>query len=401
MRQQSDVIVVGAGIAGAGVAAELSTDQRIVLLEQEEHSGIHATGRSAALHSEIYGNAVIRALSRSSREFFLRGDERPFATARGCLHPATALQLDQLERLARQPSVAQAAQRISGEEARALVPVLRPGRIVAALMETHAYDLDVDAIHRYYLKQVRQNGGVLRCSAAASFIAWDGLNWEVRAGDQTFAAPVLINAAGAWADQVARLAGVEPAGLQPRRRTALTVDPPAGADPSSWPAVIDIGERFYFKPEAGKVLMSPADETPSEPCDAFPDEMDVAIAVERVQEVADIPVRRIAHSWAGLRTFAADRTPVVGYDKGTPSFFWLAGQGGYGIQTSPALSRLAASLVRGGPTPPDLIECGVHAAAIAPARLRAGDGPNHGPEGVRTLARPGEGERHQEDEKAA
>ena len=370
MADKADVIVVGAGIAGAGIAAELSSDRHVMLLEQEDHPGIHATGRSAALHSEIYGNACIRILTRASRDFFLEGDERPFATPRGCIHPATLDQLPELDRLTGQPGVRGAATRISGEDARALVPVLRPGHIVGALMETHAYDLDVDAIHHHFLARLRRAGGQLHCSSPVSAISHDDCLWHVRVQEQAYSAPVLVNAAGAWADAVAELAGVERIGLEPRRRSALVVDAPLGVDPSGWPAVIDVSERFYFKPEAGKILMSPADETPTAPCDAYPDEMDLAVAVERVQEVADIPVRRIAHSWAGLRTFAPDRTPVVGYDDQAPGFFWLAGQGGYGIQTSPALSRLAADLVRGSPAPADLTARGFNGEDVAPSRFR-------------------------------
>jgi D-arginine dehydrogenase len=358
-------------MAGAGVAAELSADRRVRLLEQEPQPGLHATGRSAALHSEIYGNAHIRALSRASRAFFLAGqDGRPFATPRGCIHVATQEQLAMLESFSLEPGVASAVTRLDGEAARALVPVFHKGRIVAALSENHAYDLDVDAIHQYFLRRLRANGGVLHCEAAVDHCVREDGAWAISVGAETFRAPILVNAAGAWGDVVAGLVGARPVGLQPKRRTAVIVDPPVGIDPSRWPAVIDIGEAFYFKPEAGKILMSPADETPSDPCDAYPDEVDVAIAVDRVQRVANIPVTRIEHSWAGLRTFAPDKTPVVGYDPQVADFFWLVGQGGYGIQTSPALSRLAAALVRRDAVPPDLAALQVRPADLAPARFQ-------------------------------
>lgn len=370
MRFDADVVVVGGGIAGAGVAAELSADHRVILLEHEEQAGIHATGRSAALHSEIYGNACIRALTQASRAFFLEGGSATYAQARGCLHIATKHQLSRLESFARQPSVASVVRRIDGKQARDRVPVLRADHVVAALEERHAYDLDVDAIHRSYLSLLRQNGGSLRCSSQVTALDNEGGTWLVTGGQHHTRARIVINAAGAWGDVVAARAGVRPVGLEPRRRTALTVDPPIGVDPRSWPAVIDIDEQFYFKPEAGRVLMSPADETPSDPCDAYPEDMDIAIAVDRVQRVADIPVRRIAHSWAGLRTFAADKTPVVGFDPDVPGFFWLVGQGGYGIQTSPALSRLAAELVRGRAIPCDLVDRGIAEDDLSPRRLR-------------------------------
>ena len=376
MQIECDVVIIGAGIAGAGVAAELSTDRRVALLEQEGHPGIHSTGRSAALHSEIYGNACIRALTQASRAFFLAGDEgAPFFKERGCLHVATERQLDLLDAFASQPNVAPVVTRLDAEAARSLIPVLKPGRIVAALAESHAYDLDVDAVHRHFLKRLRRNGGELHCSSPVATCAFNGGRWAATAGEVTFVAPILVNAAGAWGDVVAGLAGVRPLGLQPKRRTALIVDAPPGVSPADWPAVIDIGEQFYFKPEAGKILMSPADETPVGPCDAYPDETDVAVAVDRIQQVADIPVRRIDHSWAGLRTFAPDKTPVVGYDPDAPGFFWLVGQGGYGIQTSPALSRLAAALMRHDPIPEDLAERQVREGDLVPARLRAEPGP--------------------------
>lgn len=371
MKIDCDVVVVGAGIAGAGVAADLAADRRVVLLEREGTPGFHATGRSAALHSEIYGNACIRALTQASRDFFLKGENgRPFATKRGCLYIATEQQLAELDSFAAQPSVAPGVTRIDVDEARKLVPTLIPGQVVAALSENNAYDLDVDGVHQSFLKRLRRLGGELRCSAPINSLTFDGANWTATAGDTVIRAPVVINAAGAWADLVAAMAGARPVGLQPKRRTALLVNPPADLDPRDWPAVIDIGEQFYFKPDAGKILMSPADETPVEPHDAFADEMDIAIAVDRIQQVADIPVRRIEHSWAGLRTFASDKTPVVGYDNQLPGFFWLAGQGGYGIQTGPALSRLAATLVRREGIPSDLAERGVDEDQLSPARFQ-------------------------------
>ncbi|MBS0332200.1 MAG: FAD-binding oxidoreductase, partial [Proteobacteria bacterium] len=181
---------------------------------------------------------------------------------------------------------------------------------------------------------------------------------------------VVIDAAGAWADQVAALAGVRPVGLQPMRRTAMMLDPPPGMDIHAWPAVIDVDELFYFKPDAGRLLASPADETPSDPCDAAPEELDVAICVDRVQQAADLPVRRVVRSWAGLRSFVADRSPVIGFDDAVPGFFWLAGQGGYGVQTAVAAARTAAALARGEGVPADIAAQGVTAAALSPTRLR-------------------------------
>lgn len=372
MNSDCDVVVIGGGMAGAGVAAALSTDRRVILLEKEDQPGAHATGRSAAMHSEIYGNAAVRALSRASRSFFLSDmGDLPFVTQRGFVHVATEGQVDLLNSFGSSPDVAGAVDRLTGAEARALVPILRVDGIVAALAERHAYELDVNAIHRFFLRQLRRHGGALHCGSEVSRCGHDGQVWTVVAGDRQVRAPVLVNAAGAWGDVVAQMAGVAPIGLVPKRRTALIVDAPAGVDPAPWPMVMDIGEQFYFKPDAGKLLLSPADETPDEPCDAWAEELDLATAVDRVQQIADLPVDRINHSWAGLRTFAPDKSPVVGFDARAPGFFWLVGQGGYGIQTAPALSRLAAALVRQEPVPDDLTLEGVRAPDLAPDRFTA------------------------------
>ncbi|HEY0597887.1 FAD-binding oxidoreductase [Sphingopyxis sp.] len=370
MGGQCDIVVIGAGIAGASVAAELSSDYKVLLVEQEARPGMHTTGRSAALHSEVYGNEAVRALTRASRDFSLGGrDGRIFARPRGCLHLATFEQCGRLARLSGEPGMAGAAELVEGAALRARIPLLRDN-CAAALDERHAYDLDVDAIHQYYLAMLRANGGVLRASSRVETIEAMGGGWTLVAGGAEIRAGVIVNAAGAWGDEVACLAGVEPLGLQARRRTAIVVDAPEGVDVSGWPAVIDVDERYYFKPEGGRILMSPADETPSLPCDAFAEELDIALAIDRVQEVADIPVRRVPHSWAGLRTFAPDRTPVAGFDAAAPGFFWLVGQGGYGIQTAPALARMAAALVRGTPLPEDIAAHGVDPATCAPGRLR-------------------------------
>ncbi|MGD9811620.1 MAG: NAD(P)/FAD-dependent oxidoreductase [Sphingobium sp.] len=372
MLVESDVIVVGAGIAGSGVATELASDRRVTLLEQESHPGIHATGRSAALHSEIYGNPCIRQLTKASRDFFLEGaDGMVFATPRGCVHIATEAQRARLEDFEAQTGVGPAVERIDARELHRLVPVLRPDVAVAALAERHAYDLDVDAIQRHFLGRLRRHGGSVYCDTPALEITFAAGKWTITTPDRAFRAPVLVNAAGPWGDVVAARAQVRAIGLEPKRRTAALIDPPQGVNPVGWPAVIDIDERFYFKPEAGKILVSPADETPSEPCDAYPEDLDVAIAVDRVQQVADILATRVSHRWAGLRTFTADRTPAVGYDAEAPGFFWLVGQGGYGIQTSPALSRLAAALVRKGPAPDDLLALGVNVSDLSPTRFNS------------------------------
>jgi D-arginine dehydrogenase len=367
-----DLLIIGSGIAGAGAAYELADDARVLLLEREEVHGHHTTGRSAALYIETYGNAVIRGLTRASRAFFEGPPagfcDYPLLTPRGCLNIARA---DQLEALAAATAEAgEVAVPLGRDAVLDLVPVLRPDYVAAGLLEPSAMDADVAALHQGFLKGARARGAEIRtgCEVAAIERRAGGLRVTCASGE-TFEAAVVVNAAGAWADRIAALAGAAPVGLQPLRRTALIVEAPAGVETRAWPAVIDVDEQFYFKPDAGRILASPADETPSEPCDAWADEMDVAICVERIQAAADIPVRRIVRSWAGLRSFVADRSPAVGFDAEVPGFFWLAGQGGYGVQTAPAAARVAAALARGGPIPADIADEGVTAEDLSPARF--------------------------------
>jgi D-arginine dehydrogenase len=367
-----DLLIIGSGIAGAGAAYELADGARVLLLEREDVHGHHTTGRSAALYIETYGNAVIRSLTRASRAFFEAPPQGfcdyPLLTPRGCLNIARP---DQLEALA--AATAQASDvgvPLTRDAVLGLVPVLRPDYVAAGLLEPAAMDADVAALHQGFLKGARARGVEIRTGCEVTAIARQAGGFRVTcASGETFEAAVVVNAAGAWADRIAALAGAAPVGLQALRRTALIVDAPAGVETRAWPAVIDVDEQFYFKPDAGRLLASPGDETPSEPCDAWADEMDVAICVERIQAAADIPVRRIVRAWAGLRSFVADRSPVIGFDPGVPGFFWLAGQGGYGVQTAPAAARAAAALVRGRPIPADIAEEGVTADKLSPARL--------------------------------
>lgn len=348
-----DVIVIGAGIAGVSIAAELSTHQNVLLLEAESQPGYHSTGRSAALFSEIYGPPVVRALSRASRDF-LRSppvgfSDTPLLTARGTLFVATHEQLTVLAEFSTSEGIAGQAELIDAEKACALCPSLREEVIAGALYEPGACDIEVANLHQGYLRVLRANGGLCRTNARVDLLERSTGSWIVTVADGTScSAPIVVNAAGAWADVVAGLAGVRPVGLQPMRRTAVLVDPPTDSAIANWPMVIDIEEGFYFKPDAGKILMSPADETLSEPCDVQPEEWDIAVAVDRVMAVANMDVRRVSHSWAGLRTFAPDRLPVVGFDPLCEGFFWLAGQGGYGVQTAPGLATLASALLTGG-----------------------------------------------------
>jgi D-arginine dehydrogenase len=367
-----DVLVIGAGIAGASVAAQLAPRARVAVLEREAQPGYHATGRSAALFSACYGNEPVRALSRASREFLFAPPagfcDAPLTRPRGSLYVARDDQLDALAAFVALPDVAGHVQRIDVAEAYRRAPLMRPGYVAGAAFEPGAVDIDVHGLHHGFLRRLREAGGRVVANAGLTALDRAGDRWIAETTAGRYAAPIVVDAAGAWADAVAALAGVAAAGVAPLRRTALIVDEPSGIDCRAVPMTIDIDEEFYFKPDAGKLLLSPADETPSEPCDAMPDDMDVALAVDRVERATVLDVRRVHHAWAGLRSFAPDRSPVVGFDPDAPGFFWLAGQGGYGMQTAPALSRLAAALVLGDAVPADLAAHGVDAKAIAPRR---------------------------------
>lgn len=370
--RRTDVLVVGAGIAGASVAAELAPHRRVTVLEMEDHPGYHTTGRSAAVFAECYGSPLVRALTRASRPFLERsqpGAEAPLLTPRGWLFIAREDQVARLDELERElEAKSGTVRRVSGEEARALVPILRRGHVAAALLDASAMDIDVDALHQLYLRRLRAAGGETVTGARAAAVERSGDAWLLHTARGDFAAPVVVDAAGAWADEVGRLMGAAPIGLVPMRRTAAMLDPPRGIQVAGWPMVVDADEEFYFKPDAGKLLASPADETPSPPCDARPDDLDVAVAIDRITTACELEVSHVGRRWAGLRSFVADRNPVVGYDRVVPGLFWLAGQGGYGIQTAPAMGRLAAALVREEPVPADLAAEGVTTAELAPGR---------------------------------
>ena len=372
-RLQVDVVVVGAGIAGASVAAILAKQLKVAVVEREAFPGMHSTGRSAALFSEIYGGEAVRALSRASRAFLHAPPEgfagAPLVRPRGALHIASASQCAALDAFCALPDVAPAIKRLTALESRALCPILREDHVAAGALEAASADVDVDALHQGYLRLFKARGGSLLMDAEVSTLSRDGAGWRLAAREAEIAASIIIDAAGAWADELAVRAGVAPIGLQPRRRTALIVDAPEHSNSAAWPMVIDVDEQFYFRPDAGGLLLSPADETPSLPCDAQPDEWDIAVAIDRVTAATTLDIRRVRRGWAGLRTFAPDRAPVVGYAPDAPGFFWLAGQGGYGIQTAPAMAALAAALVVGAAVPMKLADFGVVAESVRPGRF--------------------------------
>ena len=371
----TDFLILGGGMAGASAGFFLADHGSVTLLEKEDALGYHSTGRSAALFTENYGSPPIRALSVGTRPF-LEAPPPGFADHK-LLGPRGVLMLALPSEegvftaaLAEGRKTAPGLREIGMAEALAICPVLRPGRFARAMLEPTAMDMDVHAIHQSFLRGLRAKGGRIVTGAPSTALAHrDGL-WEVRTPAGDFASRVLINAGGAWADEIADMAGVRKIGLVPKRRTAFTFDAPAGAAVATWPLTGDLGDTFYFKPEAGRIFASPADETPMPPCDIQPDEIDIATAAARVEEATTLTIRRITHKWAGLRSFVADKTPVVGFDRAAPGFFWLAGQGGYGIQTSAAMGRLACALATSGEVPAELAKLGVRKADLAPERLR-------------------------------
>jgi D-arginine dehydrogenase len=371
----ADFLVIGAGMAGASAAAHLAAVGRVILLERESQPGYHSTGRSAALFTETYGNLPVRLLTRASRGFYeTRADglaEHPILTPRGALLYAMPGQKRLLDEAWAELSPLDASiQYLDAAATRALVPVLRPDKVVAAIHEPGAMDIDVHGLHGAYLRLLRRRGGRIVTDALVLALARRGGLWNASTPAGEFAAPVVVNAAGAWADQIAGLAGLPPIGIVPKRRTALIIAAPPGIDIAGWPITIDAAETGYFKPEAGKLLVSPADETAVPPCDVQPEELDVAIAIERLTARTTIEVRHVERKWAGLRCFVADKTPVCGFDPLADGFFWLAGQGGYGIQTAEGLARSTAGLIAANRLPDDLAGLGLDPAILSPARFR-------------------------------
>ncbi|MBO0728129.1 MAG: FAD-binding oxidoreductase [Acidimicrobiaceae bacterium] len=369
-----DVVVLGAGMAGMSAAARLAADGALVaVVEPEAQPGVHATGRSVAVFTENYGNPTVRLLTVASRPFFDRPPagftDVPLLHRRGALwvgRPDQATRLDELANSGRAlvPDIV----RVDTRFALHCCPALAPGYVAGGVWEPGAADINVDALLHGYRRRLRAAGGRLLTGLRVQS-AHRASRFRLSTSGGMLEAPVVVNAAGAWADQVAALFGARPLGLRPLRRTAFVFDPPGGGDPSGWPHVIDADETFYFKPESGRLIGSPADETPSEPVDARPDELDVAVALERIGAAMGTELRHAYRPWAGLRTFAADRTPVAGADPEVEGLVWLAGQGGYGIQTAPALAEAAASLVQTGALPAALIAAGLTEGELSPARF--------------------------------
>ncbi|MCE8536050.1 FAD-binding oxidoreductase [Ruegeria pomeroyi] len=361
----ADVLVIGGGIAGISAAAELAAHMSVLVLEAETAPGYHATGRSAAIFIRNYGNATLRALNAASAPFLVAPEgvsEHSLLSPRGEMLVATEAELPALDEYA---SGASGLEALTPAQAVELVPILRQDRIAGAIIEWEAQDIDVDRMLGGYARLLKSRGGQVVTAAPVTGITRAAGVWTLTTNDGSYQAPLLVNAAGAWADEVARMAGAHMLTLQPMRRSAALLPPPGGHDIRNWPLFASAAEHWYAKPEAGRLMVSPADEDPVAPHDAWPDDMVLAEGLHRYEQAVCEPVQRVEASWAGLRTFAPDRSPVVGFDPEVEGLFWLAGQGGYGIQTAPGLSRLTAALIAG--QPPELSP--VTVAALDPARF--------------------------------
>jgi D-arginine dehydrogenase len=372
-----DFLVVGGGIAGLSAAARLVRHGRVTVLEGESALGYHSSGRSVSFSHYGIGNAAVRGLTAWSRGFFERQPDgfcpTPLCRVSDSIYMATEEMLPRLDALqAEMARFTDRTRRIGAAEIAALCAVLRtgPGAAVDAILDPTGLKLDADALLQSYARAVRAGGGEILTGRRIAAATPSGAGWTVRSeAGESWTAPVLVNAAGAWADRLAALAGVAPIGLRPKRRTIIVVDPPAGTDVSGWPFVHTTASDFYMLPEAGQLLVSPVDEVEDEPCDAQPEDYDVALAAWQLERYTTLSVGRIAHRWAGLRSFVADRTPTAGFDPAVPGFFWLVGQGGYGLQTAPAMAAIVEALATGGPWPEGLASLGVTQDLIDPARL--------------------------------
>jgi D-arginine dehydrogenase len=383
MASTSDFLIIGGGIAGLSAASRLVRHGKVVVLEAEEALGYHSSGRSVSFSHYGIGNSAVRGLTAWSRPFFEDPpggfSPTPLARTVPSLYFAAEETLPALAALeAEMTRFTDRTRRIDAAAMAALCPALRTGdgAAVTGVLDPTGLKLEADALLQACARTVRAGGGEVLNGRRITSIERQGEGWNVRAesGEQ-WSTPVLVNSAGAWADRLAGLAGVDPIGLEPKRRTIIVVDPPAGTDISAWPFAHSAAGDFYMLPEAGQILASPVDEVADDPCDAAPDEYDVALAADRLEHYTTVRVTRLAHRWAGLRSFVADRIPTAGFDPAAPGFFWLVGQGGYGLQTAPAMAAAVEALVTGGPWPEGLAELGVLPEHVGPERLRSSSRP--------------------------
>jgi D-arginine dehydrogenase len=371
--QDFDAIVIGAGMAGASVAYFMAPHARVLVLEREAYAGMHSTGRSAALFCETYGSPQVRALTRAARPFLSQPPEgfaaQPILRRLGATVIGNAAQVEDVR--AMYEAIVPFTRDIElHDQARVLsmVPVLRPEAALIGLHEPGASDIDVNELHQGFLRGLRARGGELRLNVGIRAISRSAGGWQVDDGEQAFRAPLLLNAAGAWVDQVATMAGVTPIGITPKRRSAFVFEPAENLATADWPFITSFDESYYFKPDAGLLLGSCANADPVEPHDVQPEDYDIALGIHRIEEATTMTIRRPRRSWAGLRSFVADGDLVGGFAPDAPGFFWVAAQGGYGIQTSAAMGEACANLALGRPLPSPLVDAGLSAAMLAPRR---------------------------------
>ncbi|WP_420565045.1 NAD(P)/FAD-dependent oxidoreductase [Thalassobaculum sp.] len=369
----ADILIIGGGMAGASAGYFMADGAKVILLERESQPGYHTTGRSAALFFENYGNATIRKLNKATRPFLESPPEGfatdPLMTPRGAVAVATE---ELLGTLAKELEQSPSMERVDGKTLFEIAPYLDPDRIVAGAYEAGAMDMDVHAILQGFLRGLRAKGGRVVTDAEVMGLSRAGGTWSVETRAGTFSAPIVVNAAGAWCDVVGEMAGAAPIGLIPKRRTAFTFDVAlrdgTTADPSSWAMADLCDESWYVRPEGGRMMGSPADEIPSPPTDAQPEIEDVAMAIDKIQTDTLFVINRPHSTWAGLRSFVADKSPVVGFAPAAEGFLWVAGQGGYGIQTSAAMGRFSAALALGRAVPEDMVKLGLTKEELAPDR---------------------------------
>ena len=368
--QTADIVVIGAGIAGVSAAAELAADADVVMLEMESQPGYHASGRSAAYFATSYGHPTVQKITASC-ESFLRQPPEGFTEVE-LLTPRDCIWFAREEQAASLAAMGELNTRLEFVDEQAIlerVPVFSPGYLHGGLWDRRGGDIDTDALLQAYVRQFRKRGGRMFSNHRVESIERAGDSWVLSAGGETFSATIVVNAAGGWVEEIAALAGLSSLGIRPYRRTALTIEAPTGVDISGWPEMVDIDEEFYFKPDAGLILISPADETPTRPVDAQAEDLDVATGVYRFEQVTGLDIQKVRASWAGMRTFAPDRLFVTGFDPRADGFFWLAGQGGYGVQSAPAMAKLTRFLITGVKPEGDFLTVLNYAKEFTPDRL--------------------------------
>lgn len=368
METSADIIIIGAGIAGISLAAQLSPHKRVIVLERESQPGYHATGRSAAVYLPTHGPKIILNLIRASGDFFHKPSQelfpQPLLSPRSVMVIAKPEDTDHVEQARKDGMVD-----ISLKEAQEKLPALDARVYPQALIDNEAFDIDVDLLLQGLKKKIKQNGGKIITNAEVTSISQTKKIWQIQTTGDAFTAPIIVNASGAWADEVADMAGLGKLSIQPKRRSAALIDVSSRWDVTNWPFVVGAGDTFYFRPMGGKLMVSPADQTNCEPHDAWADDMAVAQGLALFQQATGFEITHVEHTWAGLRTFAPDGNPVVGYDPRTAGFFWLAGQGGYGIETSPAIARIAHALIDKTDIPADIQKFGADKAHLDPVRF--------------------------------